>query len=349
MTDLRTRLFAVLLLLAAAPAAAKPSVGRLLKLLPQAAGDGQLRIIRALGRSGKPKDAVGPLLALLDVRKDSPRRSAVIVEALGRLGERRAAGPLLGAWDYLVSLRQQMDLTAQVQVLRLAVIEALGGVGGEGAGRALLEALSDPDPAVVEAAARALGAMRERKAVDSLAELTQSGGDVGQAACEALGAIGDAKGRPALERALRAESAAQAAPAAYGLARLGRKEGAQALEAMLESSLTGEAGGRAAAYYLVRLDRRAGLDFLAQLLESEQSGLPLMAAEALGKAGNERAVLPLVEAVPGAVVPLRLAIANALGRLGGTRAVLALKKLKDDNNLAVRHAAAAALEDLGED
>ena len=39
----------------------------------------------------------------------------------------------------------------------------------------------------------------------------------------------------------------------------------------------------------------------------------------------------------------------ALGQLGGTRAVLALKKLKDDNNLAVRNAAAAALEDLGED
>ena len=349
MADLRARLCAVLLLLAAAPAAAKPSVGRLLKLLPQVQGDGQLRLIRALGRSGKPKDAAGPLLALLDVRKDSPRRSAVIVEALGRLGDGRAAGALLGAWDYLVSLRQQMDLTAQVQVLRLAVIEALGGVGGEAAGRALLEALSDPDPAVVQAAARALGAMRERKAVDALAELAGRGGDVGQSACEALGAVGDAKGWPALERVLRAENAVQAAPAAYGLARLGRKEGGKALEAMLESSLTGEASGRVAAYYLVRLDRRAGLDFLAQLLESEQSGLPLLAAEALGKAGNERAVLPLVEALPGAETSLRLAIAQALGRLGGTRAAAALKKLRDDGNMAVRNAAAAALEDLGED
>jgi HEAT repeat protein len=339
-----------ILLFAAAPARAKPSAGRLLKLLPEAQGDGQLRIIRALGRSVRPKEAVPALLALLDVRKDSPRRSAIIVEALGRLGDERAAGPLLAAWDYLVSLRQQMDLTAQVQVLRLAVLEALGGVGGAAAGRALIEALSDPDPAVAEAAARALGAMRERGAVDSLSQLAGKPGGVGQAACEALGAIGDAKGRPALERALAAPTLAQAAPAAYGLAGLSRKEGVKALQSMLDGALTGEPGARLAAYYLTRLDKNSGLQFLVQLMESEMSGgLPVLAAEALGKSGNQRAVLPLIEAVPEAAPELRLAIAGALGRLGGARAVTALRKLRDDDALAVRHAAVAALAELGED
>ena len=348
MADL-PRLLAVLLVLAAAPAQAKTSVGRLLKLLPQAQGDGQLRLIRALGRSGKPKDAVPPLLALLDVRQDGPRRSAVIVEALGRLGGRQAAEPLLGAWDYLVGLRQQMDLTAQVQVLRLTVIEALGRVGGEGAGRALLEALSDTDPEVVQGAGRALGTMRERKAVDALAELAGRGGDVGQAACEALGAIGDAKGRPALERALGAENRLQAVPAAYGLARLGRQEGVKALEGMLDPSLSGAAAARLAAYYLARLDRGSGLDFLANLLESEDPGLKIPAAETLGKTGSERAVPPLTQALSTAEPALRLVIAHSLGQLGGKRAVLALKELQGDSHLAVRNAAAAALAELGED
>ncbi|MBI5240296.1 MAG: HEAT repeat domain-containing protein [Elusimicrobia bacterium] len=338
-----------MLLSSAAPAAAKPSAGRLLKLLPEAQGDGELRVIRALGRSARPKEAVPALLPLFDARKDSPRRSAVIAEALGRLGDERAAGPLLGAWDYLVSLRQQMDLTAQVQVLRLAVIEALGGVGGKDAGRAMTEALSDPDPVVVAAAARALGAMRERGAVEALAQLLDKEGGVGQAACEALGAIGDAKGAPALERALSVPTAAAAAPAAYGLARLGRKEGVKTLQSILDGSLTGEPGAVLAAYYLTKLDKNSGLEFLVQLLESEMSGLPVRAAEALGKSGNARAVLPLTEAIPEAAPELRLTIAQSLGRLGGTRATVALKKLGKDEKTEVRAAAAAALEELGED
>jgi HEAT repeat protein len=349
---MRTKLSALLaaLLFAAAPAAAKPSTTRLLKLLPEAQGDGQLRIIRALGRSVRPKEAVPALLALFDVRKDSPRRSAVIAEALGRLGDDRAAGPLLGAWDYLMSLRQQLDLTAQVQVLRLAVLEALGGVGGEAAGRALTEALADPDPAVAAAAARALGAMRERGAVEALSELAGKEGGVGQAACEALGAIGDVRGRPALERVMGSPNLAQAAPAAYGLAGLSRKEGVKALQSMLDGALTGEPGARLAAYYLTRLDKNSGLEFLVQLMGSEMGGgLPVLAAEALGKSGNARAVLPLVEAIGGAEPALRLVIAQALGRLGGARAAAALKKLRDDDKIAVRNAAAAALQELGED
>jgi HEAT repeat protein len=144
------------------------------------------------------------------------------------------------------------------------------------------------------------------------------------------------------------ENALQAAPAAYGLARLGRKEGVKALERMLESSLPGEEGGRLAAYYLVRLDRSSGLDFLGRLLESQDKNLQIIAVETLGKTGSERAVPVLATATAGDPA-LRLVIARSLGQLGGTRAVAALKKFRRDNNLAVRNAAAAALEELGED
>lgn len=337
---------AVLGLLVAGAAAAKPAAKQLLRQLPVAQGEAQLRVIRALGFSGN-NEAVAGLLALFNVRQDSPRRSAVIAQALGRLGDRRAAEPLLGAWDYLVSQRQAMDLTAQVQVLRLAVLEALGRVGGEASGRALLEAVSDSDPAVVEQAARALGTMRERKAVDALASLSERGGSIGQAACEALGEIGDVKGRPALERFLQRENPSERIPAAYGLALQGRKDAVQVLEGFLGPSSAGEAPARLAAYYLIKLDRKSGLEFLMQALGTAGSPLQVPAAETLGRSGSARAVPPLVGALAAADVPLRLLIARSLGQIGGARAIAALEKLKGDSNLNVRNAASAALAESG--
>ena len=340
-------LLAAGLLLAAVPAGAKTSVNRLLRELSATQGDAQLRVIRALGRSGRSK-AAAPLLALFDVRQDSPRRSAAIAEALGKLGARGAAEPLTGAWDYLTGLRQQGELPAQIAVLRRAVVEALGGVGGEAAGRTLLEALSDPDPAVAQGAARGLGLLRERRAAGALSELSSRGGNLGQAACEALGRIGGEQVVPALQRGLRLEPA-QAASAAYGLALMGRKEGRRRLEELLAAPSASGPSGVLAAYYLAKLDRSAGLDFLVRRLESGEEALSLPAAEALGKCGNPRAAAPLAEALGRAGPALRLVIARGLGELGGPRAALSLKALRDDPDPGVRGAAAIALAELGED
>ena len=346
---------AAALLLLAAPAWPRGGAGRMLKQLQETSGDAQIGVIRALGRGGQAK-AAAPLLALFDVRKDSPRRSAALAEALGRLRAPEAGEPLLGAWDYLLGLRLQMDLTAQVQVLRGAVVEALGEIGGEGAAKVLGEALSDPDPVVVESAVRALGRMRDRKNLDSLIELSRQGGNIGQAACEALGRIGDAKAQPPLARALASENPIDGVPAAYGLALMGKKEGFARLEALVAGHEGGDNPALAwrvrllAAAYLARLDKKAGLDFLVGVLESKaELELKIPAAEALGKSENPRAALPLVEASGAAEADLRLMIARGLGRLGGSRAVRGLRELAGDSNLAVRSAAAAALADLGDD
>jgi len=341
-------LAALLLCAGSAPAAAKPNVQQLLRQLRTSDGEGQLSVIRALGRTGK-KEASAALLAMLDVRQDSPRRCAVIVESLGRLKDRRAVDALINAWDHLVSLRPQMDLTAQVQVLRGAVLEALGELGGDGAGKILLESLSsETEPMVLDKALRGLARMRERKAIDAIAEFCDRGGIVGQAAFEALGMIGDERSVPVLERGLRKESAGDQTPAAYGLALMGRTEGLAKLLELLKSSQPNDKVGVQAAYYLAKLDNRAGIDYLAHLIGLEGNVWRGAAVEALGKAENPRAAAPLVEALEKAEPPMRVAIARSLGRLEGSRAIGALKKLKEDSNITVRAAAGAALQDLGE-
>jgi HEAT repeat protein len=333
------------LLLTAGPAAAKPGFKDLLRLLPTTQGTAQLRVIRSLGRSGKSQ-AVGPLLAMLDVRRDDPRRAAAIAEALGRLGRPEAIGPLLGAWDHLVSVRQEMDLTTQAQTLRQAVVEALGRLGGDGSFRTLMEALSDPEPAVVVAAIRGLSRLRERRAVDALSELAGRSGDVAQAACEALGEIGDTKGRPALERALQKEAASEQVPAAYGLALLTGAAGVRRLEAFLQGPPAGDEAGILAATYLAKLGRKPGLLYLTRLLKVP-GPLQIPAAAALGKSGNPQAAAALADAAS-ADVPLQLAIVRGLAELGGPRAAAGLKRLSEDPILSVRDAAATALADLDE-
>ncbi len=74
----------------------------------------------------------------------------------------------------------------------------------------------------------------------------------------------------------------------------------------------------------------------------------MLAADALGKSENPRAVLPLIEAMRTDDSALRLSVAHGLGLLGGVRALSALKKLRQDPNPGVHNAALASLAELGE-
>lgn len=344
------RLCALLIVLAflAAPAAAKPTVKKLLKELKSAAGEPQLRVIRSLGRT-KKSGAVEPLLALFDIRKDNPKRSAAIVEALGRLGDQKAVNALAGAWDYLDSLKLRTELPPHLQILRGSIIEALGELGGERAGQLAMAALADEDERIVEKAVRALGGIKEKRAIDALIELSTRGGNLSQAVYEALGEIGEARAVPVLEKGLKKEKTLDRIPAAYGLALLGREQGIAALKFFLEPGPDGDKPGILAGYYLARLNKTAGLDYLVMLLDSDGTPVQLLAAEALGKTRNKKAVLPLAEALESADAVLRLTVVRGLGTLGGSRAIVTLKRQRDDPNAAVRGAVKLALADLGEE
>ncbi len=350
----RTALLAVFLTaVAAAPALAKPGVKPLLAKLEAAKGAQKLRVIDALGRTGR-KEAVAPLLALFDPRKNSPRLTSTLVVALGRLKDERADDALIGTWDYLNSLRLELqsDFPAHLQILRATVTEALGQIGGARAMPVLHDALQDKDPLVVGRAATALGALRDRDAVDALIQLSGRGGNLGQSAVEALAEIGDGRAISTMQRLLHNDDPDVRAQAAYALVRLKDREddGEQEL-VNLQTSERYELQDRLfAAYYLARLGSRSGLDFLTGLLDKGPQASKELAAEALGRAKNEKAVPPLAEAALRAKdASLRLIVARSLGQIGGTRAVNTLRRMADDSNQSVRAAAKQALYDLGED
>ena len=198
---------------------------------------------------------------------------------LGRLGDARAVGPLIGALG---------DEEARV---RFAVVEALGGIGDTLAVAPLVAALEDPEAAVclaaVEAlidfvtqprndfvrsyAVKSLGEIGNRRAVETLIPLL---GDelmsVARNAAEALGAIGDVRAVDTLSAILlkdRAPYIRQAAAQA-----LGRIGDSRAVDALVVALKDGETRG-----------------WEAQVREA--------AAEALGAIGDARSVTGAVPAL----------------------------------------------------
>ncbi len=341
---LRTLGLAALLAL---PVRAEPSVKRLLADLETTTGDAQLRVIRALGRSGQAK-AADALLPLFDVRKDGPGRSAAIAEALGRLRSKKAREPLARAWAYLEGLPGAGKLP-QLLGLRAALLEALGEVGA--GAEPLLKALDDKDPVVARAAARGLARLGDPRTVPALLKRAQESRspDLTQSVYEALGAIGDKSALPALEKAAGTEDSELRAPAAYAIALIRGRPGVELLEGVLDLSLTDDKGGLLAAYYLVKLGRPSGMDHLISILENEGSTLQPWAAEALGKAGNPKAVRFIAEAAPSEDPNVRLLVIRSLALLGGPEAASVLKAAgKSDPDAAVRAAAGQALAELGE-
>lgn len=339
-----------LVALLAVPAQAKPSVDRLLSDLETAQGDARLRVIRALGRSGKAK-AAEALLSRFDVRKDGPSLSAVIAEALGRLRAKSAREPLAQAWAYLEGLRGAGELPPELLGLRLALLAALGEVGGDAASEILLRTLGDKDPAAARAAVLGLGRLKDRKAVPALLKLAADSrsADLTQAIYEALGALGDKSALPVLERAVGQEDSPLRAPAAYAIALIRGRPGVDLLEGILDLSLTDDKGGLLAAYYLVKFGRPSGMDHLISILENDGNTLQPWAAEALGKAGNPKAVRFIAEATPSEDPNVRVLVIRSLAVLGGSEAVSVLKAAgKSDPDAAVRAAAEQALAELGE-
>ena len=307
----------------------------------------RIRLASALGRM-KDKKATDALLNAFDIRRSSPRETGAIIEALGETGDPRAVEPISGAEDYLRSTVQMGELSAQLQVLRGKILEALGRLGGERAVSILEESLDDKDPRVVQEAVRGLGNLQIKDAVPALQQLAGQGGDMTQAVFEAFASIGDKRAESTLEQGLFSQDKFVNVEAAYALAKLGRKEMIGRLEAEFKNDYGSERVGVLAAFYLAKMDRVSGLDHLVDLMKKPALGFSVLAAESLGKCGNPRAMLPLIEALKTDDSSMRIAVARGLGLLGGVRAVTALKKLCEDTNPGVRAAAYASLAQLGE-
>ena len=339
--------FVFLAALCAAPARARVREKTLLSDFESGKAEDRVRLAPALGRM-RDKKATDALLAAFDVRRSSPRETAAIIGALGLSGDTRAVTELASSDDYLRSAALQAgELPAPLQSLREKTMETLGRLGGDQAVAILEEAVNDKDPRVVEEAVRGHGRLQVKDSIPALRQLATQGGDMTRTVFEAFASIGDRRAEPALEQGLMSQDRLVNVEAAYALAKLGHKGMTSRLEAALADDSDPKRVAILAAYYLAKMDRVAGLDRLVDFMKKGNSDFPILAADALGRTENPRAVLPLIEALKTDDSALRLSIARSLGLLGGVRAVSVLKKLRGDPNPSVQ-AAAAALAQLGE-
>ncbi len=199
---------------------------------------------------------------LLDDRSLDVRVASA--QALGRVGDCSAAGPMLGKLaenkklpphvvaDALVRLGPGIrgDLVAAAghsePLVRAIAIEILGLIKAVGATEAVIEALrSDPSDEVRIRAARALGRIGMPTAVEPLLTVVQAGElpALRAVAAGALGDLGAAEAAPGLAARLNDPAYHVAHNAARSLLRLGRDG-----EAALAEAAVGILGDRAASH-----------------------------------------------------------------------------------------------------
>ena len=185
--------------------------------------------VEGLVRIGLP--ALGPLADALGRR---PEHRKLLIDALGLIGDRRAAGPLSAALE---------DPDANV---RAAAAEALGSIGGDEAEAALGKALDRGELVLSLACLDGLNRMSARLPAARIIPLIATP-VLRSAALEALGRSDDAGAIPSLIGALpsRSRSTREAAASAierlhHGLIRAGDKAGVHSLESALHA-LRGDA------------------------------------------------------------------------------------------------------------
>ena len=300
---------------------AREAVPRFVRFLKDADAVVRRESLKALRRL-KARDAAAPISKLLDDPEASVRAEAA--EVLGSLGVASSAAELR---------KRLRDDDPQV---RVAAVDALGGLGATegveallGDGEACVRAavvralpdgvpveklLEDPDGAVRDAAARALGRRGDAKAVPALLTLLRRAN--GGGAAEALGVLGAREAVPELLRIL-ADGLATGYPSADvvgALRRLAPKEAAAAAVRFLErGSRPPFRSGRALSELVEKgIVRRWGCCMLAER--------PLPRASAVGMLAD----LGAAEALP----VLRRHLADRNPRVRST-AALSLMRLAD--------------------
>ena len=336
-----------------------------------------------------------PLSALVDQLKTEKRllvKQAIedalarrgregILEMLSRLDDGALGDPLrivsslvgAAALDSLASaLRDPEENTERRQLLKDCIVSA---AEPEGVGR-LLKLLKDPKPSVRKAAARALGVVREIKAVRPLCQLLSDGDpDVRREAIISLGLIGDPSCVPSLLEHPARESEGgdviEAEPPAGEVILIVGEELYQS-EAEAVIVALGRIGDRRAVPYLLdalagaeRTSSRASAARALGLIKEPQAVEPLLATlkeeiddgdrtlacncvEALGSIGCRRAAPVLISISQCHDRYVRCDVADALGRIGGPGVLVALLPLLWDENPFVRRRAAIALARLGD-
>ncbi|HEY3818684.1 MAG TPA: HEAT repeat domain-containing protein [Polyangiaceae bacterium] len=253
--------------------------------------------------------AVEPLAAALRDARPSARERARMAALLGRTGAPRAA-PLL------VELVHAHD-----PALRLAAIDALGILGGEGstADASLLEVLGSPEATVRLHAAVALSESGGATARDALLSKLDGGDEVDRAAL--LTALGGVLARAPSEAAVQRLAGAldmAAGPERDGIVEaLGRAPLASAVKALSAVAKRDEPADRRAAASLLAAHRgdAAALAAARALLEDAEPGVRAQAAWTLGTVGDASDVARLTALARSADVDAAPDAVAAIGRI----------------------------------
>ncbi|MBN2476969.1 MAG: HEAT repeat domain-containing protein [Pirellulales bacterium] len=286
-------------------------------------------------------ETVGPHLDLLiaRLREKDPHTRANVLRAFGempRLKDRRVMRPLIEVLDDPHPTVRQYAATVLAGAEDLPLAEAVAP---------LLANLGHREADVRAAAAKALGAAKDARAVDPLIGILADRNEeahVRGSAAGALSKIDDPRRVEPLIVAAGDQQPALRKAAAAALAAVRDPRAAPPLIAALgdEDRQVREVTAGA----LGRYDNHWAVEPLIAALEDEYPNVRAQAAHSLGELGDPRALKPLLDALKDPNSYVRWHAATGLGELKHPRAKASLTEALQDESEVVRRAAERALK-----
>ncbi|MHC1610533.1 MAG: HEAT repeat domain-containing protein [Candidatus Methanospirareceae archaeon] len=233
--------------------------------------------------------------------------------------------------------------------VRRSVARALGEIKDLRAVEPLIRALEDEDEDVRKSAAWALGEIGSTKAVEPLIQaLRDEKRDVRRSAVEALGKIGE----PAVEPLIQALEDEPESVRLGAVEALGEIRDARAIDPLIRALKGREDNSLdiqlSAAQALGKIGDRRAVEPLIHALKDDREEVRWSAAGVLGEIGDRRAVEPLIHALKDDSEEVRKSAAWSLGEIRDKRAIEALIQALRDKRSEVRKSVAEALGKIGE-
>jgi len=305
--------------------ASHPFVVHLLTTILTEGKDERASAVEALGRIGDPR-AVGPLIVALKDEDESVRKAAA--EALGHIRDSRAIEPLIAA--------------LKDSNMRKAAVEALVNIGAP-AVEPLIAALKERG--LRWSAAEALGKIGDARAVEPLSETLRDWG-LRWAAAEALAKIGVPAVEP-LTAALKDEDHYVRWAAAEALISVCRREELEDKTKAEILTLCDKVTAISDDRYTRKLQAQEDVEELIRALIHPDVKVRVVARfdaiQALGALGDRRAWSPLITCLQDPRPVIRQIVLEALIRIDAQEAVPFLIEALQDSDREVGKAAARHL------
>ncbi len=277
-----------------------------------------------------PRELTAALVGAMDDENGRVRLEAIY--ALGTVArgpvDARAAEGLIKALDH------------PDPEMRAAAAAVIGRLEVPSAGDALLRAINDSQSPVRYAAMRALGAIRDRRAVGALTDqfVVYRKGEGAAAALEALARIADPSSVPLFKERLGEGDVEVRRLSAEGLGRVGNPADVDALE-----TAAGNESSEVVRLAMTFALQKGGRNVIPRLVESlAHDQVAAQAAGYLLELGPSIAGL-LVPHLTDPTVRIRARVATILGGIGGPDAIAPLQRLTKDRDKDVALAAARAV------